>query len=980
MYNFQEMPWFKYLKEIFLCKNQMEFNTDELEIKNVDSIPFFEFLRPFLKKITETIKNEFRYKFIDEKNLIKIATRNIATGILNLSYKTLIYELNNTRINGELVGQTSKERYEYFIKNKLTKEYDIVKLLSDYPVLARLISDSVRKSIDNLLKVLNRLEKDMNDIKTSLNINIEKIKDIIQLGDSHKEGETVLKIIFNNGESIIYKPRSLSVDNHFQKLLIWFNEKKVSNEFKPLKILDRKSYGWCECIENIPCKEEGEIEKFFRRQGQYLAILYMINATDFHYENIIASGEFPYLIDLEALMHPNLKMPFGDKKFAVHNANVMLSNSVMKTALLPVLAGDDVYNFDVSGLGAREQQSIEMFEITNFNTDIMKMEKKKTVISNAMHLPKIGDKAFYSENYIEEINKGFQEIYEIVLKNIQELLKEDSVISNFKDDEIRVILRNTKFYSRFLNSSTHPQYLMDGADRQILFDYLWKDSRLYSVTESECAELLYGDVPYFWCKAKETMVFGKGVACNDLLEKEAFELVLEKLSNLSEIDCSRQKDFIQKSLLVKYNIIEENKKEHLFSLKSLMDGLEEKVEIDTEIFLKEAMKIADLLYDRAIIGEDRSITWIALSMDSHENMKFNVLDGTIYEGIAGICLFNAHLAQITGVEKYKDVAQMCIKTMLREDMWNREKRNVSAYAGYGSVIYCLINLYQLWKEEWIREEIHKYLLIIKSIIDKDIAFDFLGGTAGVMCVCLDIYDILDDREALNVAELCGNHLLKNSKKMDKGIGWSNKLEEVKPLAGLAHGGAGISYALIKLYYSTNNKNYLIAALEAIEYENSLYDSKVNNWRDLRNFHEISIDQEPIAWCNGAMGIGLARLFTLDYYNDQNIRDDYKRALDKTIKDSFIEVNYCLCHGDIGNLELPLAIAIKEKDEKLKSVVYKKAMQIIKNKIDNGESWKCGIPGRYETENFMVGISGIGYQLLRLYDNNIPSILILECKR
>ena len=39
--------------------------------------------------------------------------------------------------------------------------------------------------------------------------------------------------------------------------------------------------------------------RFYRRQGALLALLYALEATDFHAENLIASGEFPVLIDLE---------------------------------------------------------------------------------------------------------------------------------------------------------------------------------------------------------------------------------------------------------------------------------------------------------------------------------------------------------------------------------------------------------------------------------------------------------------------------------------------------------------------------------------------------------------------------------------------------------------------------------------------------------------------------------------------------------
>jgi lantibiotic modifying enzyme len=44
-----------------------------------------------------------------------------------------------------------------------------------------------------------------------------------------------------------------------------------------------------------------------------------------------------------------------------------------------------------------------------------------------------------------------------------------------------------------------------------------------------------------------------------------------------------------------------------------------------------------------------------------------------------------------------------------------------------------------------------------------------------------------------------------------------------------------------------------------------------------------------------------------------------------------------------------------------------------------QPWPCGIPGAGETPNLMLGLAGIGYFYLRLYNATaIPSILLLSC--
>ena len=78
---------------------------------------------------------------------------------------------------------------------------------------------------------------------------------------------------------------------------------------------------------------------------------------------------------------------------------------------------------------------------------------------------------------------------------------------------------------------------------------------------------------------------------------------------------------------------------------------------------------------------------------------------------------------------------------------------------------------------------------------------------------------------------------------------------------------------------------------------------------------------------------------------------------------------------MGNIEiLNLASDILgDKNIKNKCNVY---MEYILNDLKE-EVFKCGIPYKY-SPGMMVGLSGIGYGLLKFHSpNEIPSILILE---
>src|SRR6185436_1354471 len=105
--------------------------------------------------------------------------------------------------------------------------------------------------------------------------------------------------------------------------------------FLTLKILDRGGYGWVEFVTPAGCDTLAAVRRFYGRQGGQLALLYALAATDFHFENLMAAGEQPMLLDLEALMQPVSQEPTALAGGAPMLAAQALYNSVIASGLLP---------------------------------------------------------------------------------------------------------------------------------------------------------------------------------------------------------------------------------------------------------------------------------------------------------------------------------------------------------------------------------------------------------------------------------------------------------------------------------------------------------------------------------------------------------------------------------------------------------------------------------------------------------------------
>jgi lantibiotic modifying enzyme len=101
-------------------------------------------------------------------------------------------------------------------------------------------------------------------------------------------------------------------------------------------------------------------------------------------------------------------------------------------------------------------------------------------------------------------------------------------------------------------------------------------------------------------------------------------------------------------------------------------------------------------------------------------------------------------------------------------------------------------------------------------------------------------------------------------------------------------------------------------------------------------------------------------------------------LSTTVADGLL-ANFSLCHGSLGNLELLLKASATYESVSLRDQTYLRASSIL-DAID-AAGWLCGVPLGVETPGLMLGLAGIGYQLLRLaHPQSIPSVLLLEPPR
>ncbi len=917
----------------------------------------------------------------EPREIEDILLMNLPEPLLIRLGRTMVLELNIARLQGVLSGVEPSERFQSFIERIRRPEYAVA-ILSDYPVLARQITVCLNQWVNVSLEFIERLCRDWQRI-VQLFCNGQDPGRLIEVaggaGDTHRGGRSVMIAEFESGFRLVYKPKSLAVDIHFQQLLTWLNEKGSRPPFRALSILDKVDYGWVEYIAHEQCTTAAEINRYYRRLGAYLALLYAINASDFHLENLIACGEHPLLIDLETLFNPDFE-PFDESDAASSAAKAML-NSVLVVGMLPqrLWSQDEYAGVDISGLGGESGQlspdRVPQPEAPG--TDEMRYVRDRLEMAGEANRPLLNGAEATAIDHIPDIIDGFESMYDLLLNHRQRLLASYGPLARFGDDETRVLLRPTRTYDQLLFESFHPDVLADALPRDLHFDRLWLvvPSRAYmaKAIPAEQHDLHQGDIPVFTTTPASRILWSAaGEPIHELLLEDGLSIARRRIDTLCHTDLDRQKWFIRASLATLTP--------HEFGLTTPMESNFQPAPASTATShpdcLDTARSIAGELVTTAVHGQD-DVTWIGLEHLGDGIWDLAPAGADFYNGIAGISFFLAYAGSILKNEDCTALARKSVNGLLRHiELYRTILPEIGACTGWAGVLYTLTHLAVLWEDNQLASQAGDLVQTIAGFVAQDENYTISDGAAGAILALLGCDHSLSTPLALETAIACGDHLLSSSQVQENGLAWSNPNRDPQPLLGYAHGAAGIAVALLQLSETSDLTRFKDAAQQAIAYERSLFSPAEHNWPDLRHVQPGENPQRyPVAWCHGAAGIGLARLQTIEFYNDQYLYEEIHSAL-RTTTDRGFGQNHSLCHGDMGLLDF-LLVADQSLPRKNSEVALHQYTQNTLYNI-NLEGWLCGGPLAVNIPGLMIGLSGIGYQLLRLsHPTDLPSILMFD---
>lgn len=868
---------------------------------------------------------------------------------------------------GSLENQNGEDMLKVFVEEVFHTEKFRSQCEVLYTELFPLINLRINSYLAYIREIMSNVSLDFESIQTLIPLMDSPLKmmDIkLGSGDTHSDGKSVAKLVFNQG-IVYYKPRTGELDIKFFDFLDKLYEYDPNFKFKRIQIISRDTYSYFEQIDHVLVQDAQEMQHYYEKLGYILCIMYTLNGTDFHSENIIAHGKDPVLVDLESLFHSNI---FLNENLYDHGFLEIIKASdptVLDIGILPKKIvknyDSDDYSLEIGGIGA-EKQKVSPFKFSEFTIDPN---------GNPKHIRKFGVNGVSENNPVKELTNSelseinrimqtsFEYCYNWILNN--KSLYVSMVNEYFSNQKIRVILRPTFLYSKLMIMSKNIYFLGNKTNRQILFSKLaYERKNQMPFVYSEYEQLMNYDIPIFYAYTNDLEIYN---ASNDKLgilsEKTPLESTIVKINKMSPEDLDNQKVLIDQAMRLK---------EYKGDKTDIVFGASESAEnsIESERGMALCTNIGDLLIKRAIYPNEESVTWISTTLLGKEESEFGVgpVGNDIYLGNAGITLFLAHLYKYTRNENYKEIVTKAVNYNIRFLQQDKlyENGNIGYYNGTSGLLLSIAVINQIIPIKNFDQIMNTSLGRLQRLVNNCNNYDVFSGSSGLITSLITLNELYPEyRDHIRpLLKDAYNNLLENAVRKDHVSYWKNK--NTLAYIGYAHGNAGILAALIKLKsveedlfgYNLVDSQFLN---EISNYIDTAYDVELNNWENIPGSGKYSH-----GWCHGAQGLLLTQIIAKES-NSEMLRDeDYVRNLvDISIKEGF-GANPSYCHGDLGSLRIIEKYAEVFGNEDLRKQCLNTYVDIFNQTIE--QKWEKQVLSHSESLGLLIGVSGWGYSVLQ----------------
>lgn len=760
--------------------------------------------------------------------------------LVGIATRTLVHELNSRRAAGRTTGVAH-------FATQLTEPAGLAALCATYPVLARLLGLASTAHTTVTAELLARFAADRAAIADTLLEGADpgRLTEIhTGLGDTHRRGRAVAVLTFATGTRIVYKPRDLGAYTRFTTAVRWLNDAAGDLGLRTATALPRDGYGWVEFVPATPLPEPAAADRFYRRHGALLALLHALHAADMHAENVIACGDQPVAVDVETLFHPALTTP----EPAPDPAARMLSDSVQRTGLLPVVVAGESGAADVSALAGHTVTDTVTDWVPDEHGGLRAVKRQVTRTATA-NLPVLAGRPVPAADHEKALLAGFRLGYDTILRHRTEFI---DLLEDSGEDEVRVAIRHSRGYARLLAESTRPELLRDGLVRDHALDVLWtestRDPLRWRACRDELADLWALDVPLFTTRPNTADLWSAtGRRLPGALDRPGLANALAKVNAMSEIDRRDQEWIISAGLATTHATTGGHRP--AAPLPDRLTG----TAAPADRLLVAACTVADQIIVRHLAHGER-VNWLGLELVDDTRWMVLPMGAGLGSGYTGVALFLAQVAQLTGISRYAIMAARALRGLPRLfDVMAQRLDLVAAigcggFHGFGGIAYGLARLTTLLGDDRLRDATRTAVDLAAAAAKAPGPPGVASGAAGCHAAMTAVHAELGIPAARTLARDCADGLTDLARTTDLDTG----------PRGFLDGAAGIRWAL-------------------------------------GQETTMTAPAQDLGWCTGAAGLAVAG-----------------GNVDPLLRDRPVLADLSLCHGELGIAEALTVLAGRDE--------------------------------------------------------------------
>lgn len=185
---------------------------------------------------------------------------------------------------------------------KRNNDITLSETIKEFPGALETAALLIANWIDAQHELLNRLVRDRRVLRSVFLQDRQSFRIMAirpGLSDPHNGGRTVTLVEFAGKRRVIYKPRSLEGEELWFAALRWLNRNGLNACSRTPTFVSQQNYSWMEYLKPRRCRSAGEVRRFYFRWGAQTALAQILRASDLHWENWLAVGPQPILVDAE---------------------------------------------------------------------------------------------------------------------------------------------------------------------------------------------------------------------------------------------------------------------------------------------------------------------------------------------------------------------------------------------------------------------------------------------------------------------------------------------------------------------------------------------------------------------------------------------------------------------------------------------------------------------------------------------------------